>query len=165
MLGVVTSHYQSRICGKVAPSKKLKKGTSQKDPKSRKPLGNVAPLFEFANLDSDTLHYLLESVVEGRITFKKARDEAKERKAMINMVKTFETRLNEVAGTKAKNPKDSRWISYASIISKYPSIDAESYLWTQHFYNNRKKMTGQTLAQFNQYVDNALTLHRTRGTG
>lgn len=149
---------------KVAPGKKTK-GMSQKDAKSRKPLGNVAPLFEFANLDSDTLHFLLESVVEGRITFKKARDEAKERKAMLNMVKAFETRLNDVAGTKAKNPKDERWISYSSIIQKYPSVDAESYIWAQHFYNNRKKMSGQPLAQFNQYVDNALTLHRTRGSG
>src|SRR6185503_3979731 len=72
---------------------------------------------------------------------------------------------NDVAGTKAKNPKDERWIFYSSIIQKYPSVDAESYIWAQHFYNNRKKMSGQPLAQFNQYVDNALSLHRTRGSG
>jgi len=45
---------------------KLKK--SRQEGKKRKPLGNVAPLFDFANLDSKTLEFLLESVVEGKVT-------------------------------------------------------------------------------------------------
>ena len=86
---------------------KPRKKDEEKDAKPLRPIGAATEILEFANLPSKTLSDILDSLLDGHMTLKDEKKEAREAKALIRMVNEFEKRFNDIVNPTRSHKKRS----------------------------------------------------------
>src|SRR6185503_745019 len=145
--------------------KPRKKEDEEKEGKPLRPIGAATEILEFANLPSRTLSDILDALLQGILTLKDARKEAREAKALIRMVGEFEKRFNGIVNpTKShKKRKPGRWVTYDQVCAKSEAIGRQSAIWTGHFVKQGRKMAAELNQQFDTYVSLGVQVWKLQG--